>query len=389
MRSPPALLTILAFLAYVSLGLPDAVPGVAWPFIRETFKLPISSLGTLLVTSMGGYLVASFYSGRLVNRIGVGGVLAGSGALIVAGMTGYALAPNWPVMVGFAVFAGLGAGAIDASLNLYAANHFRPRLMVWLHGCWGVGAVIGPLVMTAMVTSRYGWRGGYAVLAVMIAALSIAFLFTLRQWDDDPEPVEGAPPPPAAVSFSTALTDVRVWLNVLLYFFYTGLEISVGAWITSLMREARHVPEAQAGTATAFYFASITAGRFVIGSIANRVPSELIVRAATWLAPLVILLIWLPKSYSINVVALMLLGFLISPLFPLWMSLTPVRLGPAVTAHAVGLQMAAASLGMSLIPGALGYIARWQGLEAIPIAFLALALIVLTIHEFARRMTVR
>jgi fucose permease len=388
---PPLALVVLAFLAYVSLGLPDAAPGVAWPAVRETFGRPISSLGALLVTSVAGYLLASAFSGRLVQRLGVGVVLAGSGALVAGGMVGYALAPAWEVMVGFALLAGLGAGAIDASLNVYAAHRFRPRLIVWLHGCWGIGAVAGPLIMAAaMAGSPQGWRWGYGLLAGLIGAMTLGFLLTVRRWDEDDgnggdPPLAGEPAAPATVPFAVALRRRGVWMNVAQFFVYTGLEISVGAWVTSLMAESRGVPRAQAGQATALYFGSITAARFVVGSFANRVPSETIVRCCTVAAPLLLLPIWLTRAYGVNLAALMLLGACLAPLFPLWTSLTPQRLGATLTVHAVGLQMAAGALGMSLIPGLLGYVARGFGLEALPIAFIGLSLLLVAIHEVARR----
>ncbi len=385
------LLIVLAFLAYISLGLPDAVPGVAWPAVRETYGLPISYLGQLLIVSMCGYLVASFASGWLVQRIGLGAVLVSSGTAIVIGMIGYALSPSWGVMVGMALFAGLGAGSIDAGLNVFAANRFKPRLMVWLHGCWGVGAVLGPLIMTASIANHgFGWRGGYGVLAGIIFVISLGFLFTLKQWDDG----TSAKPQAAEQSVKAEFRHLRfaevmrlpaAWLNALLFFFYTGLEVGVGAWVTSLLAEARGANEAQAGTAAAIYWASVTAGRFVIGGVANRVSSDLLLRIATIAAPVVLLLLWFPKSYGVNIGALVLLGFMVSPIFPLWTSITPRRVGADAVTHAIGLQIAAACLGMSLIPAGLGILARYAGLEIIPPALVLVAIAVLVLHEWAIR----
>lgn len=373
-------LIALAFLAYVSLGLPDAVPGVAWPAVRRELDQPLGALGLLLLTAMVGYFVSSFGSGWLVQRLGVGGVLTGSGALIGVGMVGYATAPSWGVMVGFAVLAGLGAGAIDAALNVYAARHFAPRMMVWLHGCWGVGALLGPLIMTAAIGSAGGWRAGYLVLAGIIGAITAGFVLTLRRWDDpvDTDATTTEPPP---VAFTTALRQPAVLLNAALFFVYTGLEASIGAWSTSLLRESRGASEAASGTATALYWGSVMVGRFAMGVLTEKVSPDVILRVVTWAVPLVIAALAGTSSYAANVLALVVLGVLLSPIFPLWTSLTPRRLGAEVAAHAIGVQVAAACLGMAAIPSALGLLAERTGLEAVPVAWGVTALVVLGLHE--------
>ncbi len=379
--APRRTLIALAFLAYVSLGLPDAVPGVAWPAVRRELDQPLGALGLLLMTSMVGYFASSFGSGWLVARLGVGGVLAGSGALIVIGMLGYAAAPAWDVMVGFAVFAGLGAGAIDAALNVYAARHFSPRMMVWLHGCWGVGALLGPVIMTAAIGSASGgWRTGYTILAAIIGAITAGVVLTRRQWDA-PVARADAAPEVAPVSLGAALRRPAVLLNALSFFVYTGLEMSIGAWCTSLLRESRGASEDAAGHAAALYWGSVMVGRFAMGGLTARVSPDRILRVVTLAVPLVLSTLVLTPSLAANQAALIALGVLVSPIFPLWTALTPRRVGADAAAHAIGVQVAAACLGMSLIPGALGLLAERSSLEVVPVAWLVIAALVLVLHE--------
>src|SRR5512134_2834211 len=176
------MLFAIALVAFASLGLPDGVLGVAWPSIRRSFDLPPSQLGALLGSAMAGYLVSSFSSGVLVARIGVGRLLFWSSVLMVANSLAYALAPVWAVMLGAGALAGLGAGAIDAGINAFAATRFSPRLVSWLHASYGIGAMLGPLLMTAIVTSGLGWRWGYAVIGVLLAGVSVSFLVTIPLW---------------------------------------------------------------------------------------------------------------------------------------------------------------------------------------------------------------
>jgi fucose permease len=165
-RQRTALLVALAYAAFVSLGLPDGLTGVAWPSIRTTFGLPLNALGALATTAMIGYLVSSFSSGRMLARLGVGGLLALSCLATAISLLGYGSAPLWGVMVGLGLLAGLGAGAIDAGLNTYAAENFSPRTVNWLHASFGLGAATGPMVMSSVISAGQSWRLGYLIVGV-------------------------------------------------------------------------------------------------------------------------------------------------------------------------------------------------------------------------------
>src|SRR4030042_9398 len=131
-------LVLLAYVAFIALGMPDGLLGVAWPSIRAGFSVPLDAVGLLLSAAVAGYLTSSFLSGPLIARLGVGNVLAASCAMTGAGLIGYTLAPAWWMMVLIGVVAGLGAGAIDAGLNTYVAAYFGEGLMQWLHACYGI-----------------------------------------------------------------------------------------------------------------------------------------------------------------------------------------------------------------------------------------------------------
>ncbi|HEY9232510.1 MAG TPA: MFS transporter, partial [Blastocatellia bacterium] len=176
------LLIVLAYLSFVSLGLPDGLNGVAWPSIRATFNLPLDALGGLLVTFTLGYLLSSFGSGRLLAQMSVGTLLAASCLATAISLIGYALAPAWWVMVGFAALAGLGAGAVDAGLNLFAATEFSARMVNWLHACYGVGAATGPVIMTGVLAAHQSWRRGYAIVGCWQFLLAACFGLTRKWW---------------------------------------------------------------------------------------------------------------------------------------------------------------------------------------------------------------
>src|SRR5688572_14826590 len=212
-------LLLLAYLAFVSLGLPDTVLGVAWPSLRERFGLEPSAIGAVLVAGMVGYFLSGLCAGALMRALGVGGVLAASSGLVALALVGYALAPTWFSFFPIGLAMGLGSGAIDAGLNGYAARHFSVRHVNWLHAFWGIGASLGPMIMTAAIASGFGYRYGYASLALVLGVMASAFLLTRRRWDEPDQGRETAKLD--KTNFGAAIRSGRVWLLMVTFFLYT------------------------------------------------------------------------------------------------------------------------------------------------------------------------
>src|SRR5512135_171553 len=184
-------LIILAFVAFIALGLPDGLLGVGWPSIRAGFSIPLDAIGTLLVAAVTGYMTSSFLSGFLLSRVGVGRILAASCFLTGLALIGYTLVAQWWMMVLLGVFAGLGAGAIDAGLNTYVAANFGEGLMQWLHASYGIGVTLGPIIMTLALTTLNSWRVGYRVVGGFQIVLAACFVLTLAMWNRNKAPAGG------------------------------------------------------------------------------------------------------------------------------------------------------------------------------------------------------
>jgi fucose permease len=380
------LIVVLAFVAFVSLGLPDGLLGVAWPSVRATFGRPVSQLGVLLAAGTGGYVVSSFLGGQFVRAIGVGPLLLASSLAVAAALTGFSHAPNWPAAVGFAVLGGVGGGAVDAGVNTFAASRFSARAVNWLHACWGIGATTGPVLMTAVLARGQSWRVGYQVVAAALALLSLVFLFTLRLWTLAPGPPgdtavaasddAAAPTPARTATTREALRRPVVWMQLALFFLYCGIESTAGQLLYSLLTESRGMARAPAGLATGGYWASLTVGRVVFGQLAASISRRAVLRVGLGLAPLGAGLIWADAGAVASVAGAALLGFALAPVFPTLISITPQRVGSALAPQAVGFQVAAGNAGIALLPGAMAVLARRQGLEVVG-AFLVVATVAL------------
>ncbi|MCY0992202.1 MFS transporter [Nannocystis sp. ILAH1] len=378
-------LLVLAYLGFVSLGLPDAVLGVAWPSLRAAFSLPQAALGAPLAALAVSYFLSGLAAGSLMRRAGIGALLAGSTAIVTLAVAGFASAPSFGVFLAAACIGGFGSGAIDAALNAYVAHNFGARHMTWLHAAYSLGAALGPALMTAVLAREAGWRTGYAVLAGALGVLAVAFILTRRRWDEG----AAATAPDAATSTASAEQDAgphvlrrpRVWLQLGFFFLYTGLEMSAGQWAFTVLTEARGLDESQAGTQVSLYWASLLAGRIVLGFVVERVGPVLLVRLATALAVLSAAVFALPGLPPVAAfTGLALLGFALAPMYPVLMAETPRRMG-SHAAHAVGFQVSAATAGIAAMPSLAGLLGQRLGLGAIPWFLVGTAVALALLHE--------
>ncbi len=391
---PRWLLLVIAYLGYVCLGLPDAALGVAWPSLREGYLLPQSGLGLVLVAVGIGYFMVSFNMGYLVQRMGLGWLLTLSTLFMATSLVGYALSQSWSLFLACAVLTGIGAGAIDGGLNVYAAEHFSGRQMNWLHACYGLGATMGPLIMTAALQQTGTWRWGYLLVAVCMGAMTAAFTLTRRQWVSQSEPLaEPTIPPPSPTTpqplampqrpptMLDALRHPTVKLQIGLFFLYTGLESTAGQWSFTLLTEGRGVDITQAGIWVSAYWAFLTIGRIAFGVLVSWLPMTQLVRLSMITAVFGATLLAVKGGPIISLAGLGLLGFSLAPVFPCLMKQTPERVSKRLATYAIGLQVSAAMLGVMVIPGLTGLLVQWHSLEMVGSVLIVVAVLLCLLHE--------
>ncbi len=362
-------LITLAYIAFIALGMPDGLLGVAWPSIRASFSIPLDAVGVLISASVAGYLTSSFLSGLLVSHLGIGKVLSISCAMTGIALLSYTLVSDWWMMVLLGVMSGLGAGAIDAGLNGFVAANFSERLMQWLHASYGIGITLGPIIMTLSLSKLNSWRVGYRVVAVFQLVLAACFMATLPLWkikkssltdkDLESQPVKKIP-------FFETLRKPQVWMSMLLFFLYVGSEVSFGTWTYSLLTESRGIDRTLAGYFVGSYWATFTIGRIIAGFFVKKIGVNALIQGSVAVALFgTILLIWNPSDI-INLLAVALIGFAIAPIFPSLMSSTKDRVGAGLSTNTIGIQIASSGLGTVIIPSILGVLARNYSLEVIP-----------------------
>lgn len=383
-RRPGLLLIVIAYLAFISLGLPDGLIGTAWPSIRSDFGQPLDALGGLLISFTLGYLLASSLGGWLLTHLGVGTLLALSCAATALSLIGYTLAPFWPLIVALGFVLGAGGGAIDAGLNVYATANFDARALNWLHACYGLGATAGPSLMVAVFAGGGGWRNGYLIVGGLQLALATCFVLTRRLWVQPVRPQEQ--PTLRSVSLGATLSRPATWISLAIFFFYTGLEATAGQWSYSLLVEVRGIAPAVAGLWVSLYWGALTAGRVFFGIVAGRVAPTLLLRATMACSILGVLLIWFGGASWLNGLGLVVLGFSLAPIFPVLILETPERMGAAHTNNAVGLQIGVAVTGAAVLSALVGVFSRSISLEVLGPALFGFGLLMIFLHEVALRM---
>ncbi|CAA9561768.1 MAG: hypothetical protein AVDCRST_MAG43-1838 [uncultured Thermomicrobiales bacterium] len=360
-------LTILiALISFVSIGLPDAVLGVAWPSMQDTFGRSREELGAILFSSGAGYIASGLVSGRAIEQLGVGRLLIVSTALVTTGLLGYALAPVFGMVLALAVLIGLGSGAVDSGLNFYAAENFSNRIMNLLHAFFGLGAMAGPIVMAGVLSTGISWRWGYVVVGAATLSMTVLFVFTRGIWRIDrhaSQPgTDGATP--ASASVSTVVRQPLVWLQVAVFLFTTGVEFTAGQWAYTLLVERLGLGTGAAGIWVGLYWGSMAFGRLLLGGLSRAIGDRRLILFGSW-GMLVAALLVTSTSPAIAIAGLVLFGLSEGPLFPTLMSLTPIRLGSPIALHAIGFQVSAAVLGGAILPTVAGLLARQFGLGAI------------------------
>jgi fucose permease len=377
-----ALLVGIAFLSFVALGLPGGLLGVAWPSIRTSFALPLDAIGALLMATTAGYLLSSSGSGRMISALGVGRYLTISSIVAGVGLLGYSIAPRWWAIVTFGLLTGAGGGAIDAGLNTYFSANHSASLMNWLHACYGIGATLGPAIMTVILDLGHSWRWGYVLVVVFEGLLASGFALTQRGWKlSNPTSLQADPHQQAAVRILDTLRVPAVWAGIALFVVFTGLEGSGGQWPYTLFTEGRSVDMNTAGLWVSVYWGSLTVGRILFGIVADRIGVIRIVRACMLGSICGAALLWWNLVDILGFLGLALIGFSLAPIFPLMISDTPRRVGGRHAANAIGFQIAGAGLGLAALPGLAGILAENVGLETIGPFLFALAVVMYLLHE--------
>lgn len=404
-----SLLLIIIYLAFISLGLPDALLGSAWPTMYQELGASVSWAGIISMIIAAGTIVSSLASDRLTRKLGAGKVTAISVFLTAAALFGFSVSHSFGMLCLLAIPYGLGAGSVDAALNNFVALHYPARHMSWLHCMWGIGASIGPVIMGWAITGGLRWNGGYQTIAGMQIVLTVFLFVSLPLWRKVPSREFSAPADSAAHTSAEEGSDITAPQNkevssrplslleiirirgvkeVLIGFFcYCAIETTAGMWAASYCTLNRGIPAEQAARWASLFYIGITLGRFVCGFITMKLNDRNMIRLGQILCAAGLLLAMLPLGDTVLLLALILIGCGCAPVYPSLIHETPANFGAHLSQSIIGVQMASAYVGSCLVPPVFGLLAQYVDVAWYPFFLAALLVLMIVMTEQLHRKT--
>jgi len=387
------LLLAIIYLAFISLGLPDSLLGSAWPIMYQEFSVPVSYAGGISMIIAAGTIVSSLQCDRLTRKLGTGKVTAISVLTTAAALFGFSISHSYLALCIWAVPYGLGAGCVDASLNNYVALHYASRHMSWLHCMWGVGASLGPYIMGYALTGGKGWNMGYRYIAALQILLTVVLLISLPLWKKqrtaaDVQDSDTAQEQNKALSLAQISRIPGAKEVMITFFCYCAVEQTAGLWASSyLVLHSGVTSEAAAGFASLFYI-GITVGRALAGFLTIRFNDTQMIRLGQVLILSGILLLLLPLGGTAGLAGLIIIGLGCAPIYPSIIHSTPDHFGAENSQAVIGVQMAAAYVGILVMPPVFGLIATHISASLLPLYLLAILLLMAVMHEKLLKQTV-
>ncbi|CQR56314.1 MFS transporter [Paenibacillus riograndensis] len=378
---------IIIYLAFISLGLPDSMIGAAWPMMRPDFGAPVDAAGLLSMIVVAGTIVSSLASSVVLNKLGTGKVTFISVAVTAVALLGFSYSPSilWLAVLSFPL--GLGAGSIDAGLNNYVATHYKAHHMSWLHCFWGVGAMLGPIIMSRYIAAGDSWRQGFLTVSLIQFALVILLFMALPLWKRA-EPADQVPDGQIQQEIispqvpGTGVLRIKgVKLALTTFLFYCGVEATLGLWGSSFLVNVKELSAATAAGWVSLYYGGITVGRLITGFVTFRFNNRQLIRTGILVSLLGALLLVLPLPAIFSLFGFILVGLGSAPIFPCMLHETPARFGKEHSQKIMGYQMAMAYTGGAFLPPMLGWIAARSSFMILPFMLVGYIIVMLISSE--------
>jgi fucose permease len=366
---------------FVALGLPAGAVGVAWPQMRASLGAPLAGLGLLLAAFTVAYFVASAGSGALGARLGTATLLASGCGLAAAGLLGLGLATAWWMVPAVTLLLGGGSGLIDAAANAHTSLNRGVRFMGWLHASWAAGAAFGPAVVVTSIGATGSWRASFLVMAVAFIAVGLLVGSRREDWIGLAAHRD-QPPPEAALQRSSRRQALLLLVG--LFVLGAGLEGAAGDWCYTQLTTGRSLPTGLAGLGATLFWAGLAGGRVAMGLLGNRIAPDRLLDISVGLSAVGALAFWLAPPLASALIALPILGAAVSVIFPLLLSITPARVGTAMTSRAVGYELAAGTLGGGGLPALTGPVLQSAGLLTLGPLLTVFAAGLLALHLVSR-----
>ena len=381
------LLLGIIYLSFISLGLPDAILGAAWPTMHIELNVPISYAGIISMIISAGTIISSLQSDRLTKRFGAGKITAFSVAMTAIALFGFSITNSYIFLCVWAIPYGLGAGSVDASLNNYVALHYESKHMSWLHCMWGIGATIGPYIMGYALTNN-NWNAGYRYISIMQIILTAILFFSLPLWNKNDEENKE--------KISTKVLSLKEIIKIpgakeimICFFCYCALEATTGLWASSYLNLYKGVDIKTAASFGSLFYIGITVGRAVSGFITMKLNDNQMIILGEALILIGIILMIIPAVNIVSLIGFIIIGLGCAPIYPSIIHSTPHNFGAENSQAIIGVQMASAYIGTLTMPPLFGYIANHISISLLPFYLIIILSLMFIMHRLMLKKTVK
>ena len=361
-----SLLLGIIYLSFISLGLPDALLGAAWPDMYPEFQVPVSYAGMISMIIAFGTIISSLQSDRLTKKFGTGKVTAVSVGITAFALWGFSISHSFWMLCLWAIPYGLGAGSVDASLNNYVALHYASKHMSWLHCFWGVGTIISPYIMSYALTTS-SWQNGYRMVSFLQMGITMILFVTLPVWKVN-KTAEQQEEQHEVIGIRGAVKIKGVPQLLLGFFSYCALESTLILWSSSYLVGAKGISAERAAAYAALFCSGITLGRFLAGFVTEKLGDHKMIRLGTTilLAGCAAVLLPIPSDTA-ALAGLVVMGIGCAPVYPSIIHATPANFGEKNSQAIIGIQMASAYVGSTFMPPLFGLIANHISVGLLPV----------------------
>ena len=385
------ILLIIIYISFISLGLPDSLLGSAWPSMYNGLNVPLHYAGYISMIVAGGTVISSIFSERVIRRLGTGLVAALSVLLTAVALLGISFSHSFALLCLCAIPLGLGAGSIDAALNNYVALHYKAKHMSWLHCFWGVGASVGPIIMSYFLIRGSSWSLGYRTIGFIQSSLVIVLFTTISLWgknnsqSSSPQNGSEIKETRQELQFSQLFHTVGVKPILVAFFCYCSIETTTGLWGSSYLVIEKNIPPEIAARWISLYFIGITSGRFISGFLTMKFNNRQMVRLGQAFIACGIIALLLPVGRALLLPGFFTIGLGCAPIYPSLLHETPKNFGSEKSQAIMGIQMASAYIGTTFMPPLFGQIASFLSFKTFPIFIGAILLLNILMVELVNK----
>jgi fucose permease len=362
------ILLIIIYLSFISLGLPDSLLGSAWPSMYGGLNVPLHCAGYVSMIIAGGTVISSIFSERIIRRFGTGIVTAVSVLMTAVALLGFSLSGAFALLCLWAIPLGLGAGSVDAALNNYVALHYKAKHMSWLHCFWGVGASIGPIIMSYFLINKNSWNLGYRSIGLLQCCLVVILFITISLWGKNKSQISVQKNETSkGIKFKELFSIAGVKQILIAFFCYCSLETTTGLWGSSFLVMEKNISPEIAAQWISFYYIGITSGRFISGFLTMKLNNRQMVRLGQALVACGIITLMLPFGKLLLLPGFFIIGLGCAPIYPSLLHETPKNFGSEKSQAIMGIQMASAYIGTTFMPPLFGQITSFFGFNIFPL----------------------